>query len=265
MVSGQAYRFFSFGYDLTGYLGELVTTGESLVRNFTGMGLLLGVVGWVALIRSRSAVGLVAAWMFVSTSLFVAGYAVSDKTTMYLPGYLAWALALAVGAERVAVWTGSLAKPWLLPGSLPRLFHGAAAAMVALGFALTFKDVDLSRRTEPMEFAVRTFRTVEPGAVVVGNWSPAVILEYYQQVEGWRPDVEVFNRSRFEVAEYYRQWSASMPHPVALSLVQATEQAALRSLAGVRPIYDVEYNPGLASAFEYRPVGNLFRLVPLQQ
>jgi hypothetical protein len=265
MVSAESYRFFSFGYDLNGYLGELVSMMGSLLRNFTGLGVILGVIGWTSWFRSRSTIGRLAAWVFASTSLFVAGYAVADKNTMYLPAYLMWSLALAAGAARAAAWVRELALPWLYPGLLPRLFGASAVAMLGLSASLTWRVVDLSRMTEPEQFALRTFRTVERGAVVVGNWSPAVILEYFQEVEGWRPDVEVFNRSRFEVAEYYRQWAARTPHSLALARVQESEEAALRELAGVRAIYDVEYNAGLATAFEYQPIGNLFRLVPLQQ
>lgn len=264
MVSGQAYWFFSSGYDAIAYAGEFTAMVASLLRNFTGLGVVLGIAGWISLIRSRSPVGFLAMWIFASTSLFVAGYAVSDKNTMYLPAYLAWSMAMAVGV----VWAGERLKrlvlPGLLPGLLPRLVYTSAASMVIFGVAFTWRAVDLSRMDEPKDFAYRTFRAIEPRAVIVAHWSPAVILEYYQQVEGWRPDVEIFNRSRFEVAEYYREWSADTPHPQAMARILATESRTLRALAGDRPIYDIQYSPGLASAFEYRPVGNLFRLLPLQ-
>jgi len=74
--------------------------------------------------------------------------------------------------------------------------------------------------------------------------------------------VEIFNRSRFEVAEYYRYWIQDFTHEEAMLRVYDLERDIFESAAKLRPLYGVEYDPMLANEYEYRPMGTVFHLVP---
>lgn len=259
MVTGQAYRFFVFGYDWPAYARELVGFASVVWRNFTGLGILIGAVGWWSLWK-RPALLLLTSWIFLVTAVFVSGYAVQDKETMYLPALLMAGLWVGLGVVKILAWTHSRKS---IPGMGVRTALSACAPlMVVLAAALNWAEVDLSDSDEPQTFAFYTLESVEDDAVIIGGWSPAVILEYYQQVEGMRPDVTIFNRSRFEVAEYYQGWVTGADHATAVADIEQAEAKMIRDLASARPVYDVRYSAGLAEEFEYRPVGGIFRLVP---
>jgi hypothetical protein len=262
MVSGQAYRFFAFSYSAGDYLREVGAFGGFLWRNFTGVGIVLGAVGCVVLSRRKGVVPIGLGWVFVSTVLFFSGYGVSDKNTMFLPAYLVWAVWISVGVLASLEWASKPGRAWRPAPRIAKALVGTVAvALVTTTVGLNWRQADMSHSTEVEALARRTLAAVEPDAVVLGSWSTAVVLEYLQQVEGLRPDVTVFNTSRFEVAEYYRLWKAEVPYEQAVEEIFAIERAFVRMVYDKRPVYGIGYDRGLARDYEYRPVGTLFRLV----
>ena len=110
-----------------------------------------------------------------------------------------------------------------------RAFGGRLVAVVAVAFvtvdlAMNWRQADMGRSRDSEMLARRTLEAVEPNAVVLGSWSTAVVLEYLQQVEGLRPDVTVFNASRFEVAEYYRLWKEDVAYDKAVEEIAAVDE-----------------------------------------
>jgi len=261
MVTGQAYRFFAFGYDVPGYLREIGYIGQLLWRNFTGLGIALGLLGLGTLAVRRHWAVVPTAWVFFSTVLFFAGYGVADKDTMLLPAYLTWSLWLSMGALVAHEWAGRLGRRLQIGMGYPQ--SAVLAAMVVLALACTalnWPKVDMSRAVAAEQRARDTLKVVRPNALVRGGWSTAVVLEYLQQVEGLRPDVFVFNESRYQVAEYYRLWRAKVPYEDAIGQINALENEFIRQASAQRPVYDLKYDPVLAREFEYRPLGTLFWL-----
>jgi hypothetical protein len=120
----------------------------------------------------------------------------------------------------------------------------------------------MSNTYGPEIFGRQVLNTVSPDALVMGSWSSAVILEYFQEVEGLRPDVTIFNRSRYEVAEYHKLWAAGIPHEDAVTQIQVSERNLITSAYHERPVFDMEYDANLAAEFEYQPVGRVFQLAP---
>lgn len=263
MMSGAAYRFFAFGYDLPGYIHELGSFAGQLLRSFTAVGVLLGLGGAWSLIKRRHPLAVVTLAAFMPTVAFFAAYAVGDKGTMYLPAYVLWSLWVVEGG---GVLVGMLSKLRRLSageqGALRGVLQAVLVGIVVVSCAANWGWVDMSQEDEPEIFARQALSAVDPGALIVGQWSTAVILEYFQVVEGMRPDVEIFNRSRYEIAQYYELWSLTVPHDETMTEVLARENLILRHAARIRPIYILEYDSRLASQYEYQPVGNLFRLVP---
>lgn len=261
MISGQAYRFFAFSYDSVGYLRELAYTGTLLWRNFTGFGVALGLVGAFSLIRQRNWLILPTGWVLFSTLFFFAGYGVSDKETMLLPAYLTWSLWVSVGAVALSDGARMLGKGVrVVEGYARATVVCALAGLILLSITLNWAKVDMSGSIAAEQQARRTLEVVQPNALVRGGWSGAVVLEYLQQVEGLRPDVAVFNESRYEVAEYYRLWRRGVPYEEAIGEIRAVENEYIRQAYAHRPVYDLKYDPVLAREFEYHPLGTVFWL-----
>lgn len=262
MVTGQAYRFFAFAYGPAEYLRELTHMGISLWRNSTGLGLLFGGVGSLAIAKvdRRSAISL--GWIFASTIFFFAGYAVADKLTMILPAYIVLAIWIAAGTMTITEAAGRFRSLGKLLPYVRSVAISALALMVLLVMWTSWGRVDKSDAHGAELFALQTLGGVQEGAVLVSEWSSAVTLEYFQRVEGYRPDVQIFNRSRFEVAAYYKLWKQGYDHSVALAEIAEMETEAISSLGRDRPVYGTEYDPILAGEYEYLPSGNVFQMVP---
>jgi hypothetical protein len=263
MISGKAYRLFAFPYDLPAYLRELGTFAGQLLRNFTALGVVLGMIGAVGFLRRKAAEGAALALVFLATVFFFAGYGVVDKATMFLPAYFVWAIWLAEGASmsmQTVIRLSDRMPAWR--SILTAIVRASFLAVVVMTCWLNYRWVDMSDHYGPEVMARQVLGALQPDAMVVGYWSSAVVLEYFQTVEGWRPDVEIFNRSRFEVAEYYHHWVENVPHEEAMRRVFASERTIFEAAAKQRPLYGVEYDPMLANEYEYRPLGTVFHLVP---
>ena len=263
MISGQAYRFFAFGYDLAGYLKEIISTGHRLWRNYTGVGVILGFIGAFFLVRQRQrfAIGMIISLVMVYG--FYSGYAVADKGTMFLPVYVLWAILIAVGAHNSYKFAREFSIIW--PNGtlkLGILVQGTLAGIAIMACWANWRWVDMSNTYGPELFGRQVLNTVSLDALVIGPWSSAVILEYFQEVEGLRPDVTIFNRSRYEVAEYHKLWAAGIPHEDAVTQIQVSERNLITSAYHERPVFDMEYDANLAAEFEYQPVGRVFQLAP---
>ena len=263
MITGRAYGFFAFGYDLDAYLGEFLNLGDALLRNFTGLGVLLGLIGIASLILRRNKMALPFLIGFTVNIAFFAGYAVSDKNNMLLGAWLLWAIFVAEGARALIDSLGKVSiQTVTMPRAVSKVGVGIMIGSVFIILAANARWLDMSRAFGAELFARQILSTVPQGALIMGPWSSSVVLEYFQQVEGVRPDVEIFNRSRYEVAEYYKHWSRGMPHEAAIELVGATESQYVHRAIQDRLVYDLEFEPRLATRFEYQPLGRIFLVSP---
>jgi len=263
MATGQAYRFFAFGYDLDGYLYQLGQALLLLLKNFGAAGMALALVGGVFSIHRDRGTALPIVGILAANLLFFSGYAVVDKETMFLPTLLILAIFAGLGASTLVQLVR--AAPFLLQGERTLLQYAMVLGLFCnLGLLANARWdwMDRSESYGPKLLAERVFETVPTDSVVIAKWSTAVVLEYYQIVEGQRPDLVIFNRSRYEVATYYNHWSQGLPLPMALRLTAQAELDLLRILGRDRAIYDLVYDPELARDYEYRPLGFVFLLKP---
>jgi hypothetical protein len=266
MASGAAYRFFAFGYDAAGYMHELVRFFGSLLRNMTALGLILGLAGIWQTLRRADRLGIGMGIVFLLNVGFFAGYAVGDKETMFLPAYTIWALWMIDGSAWALRYAKRIARRWdLSPVSAGWGVGFLMASMVGMSLVMNWRWADLSNLDMPERSAKLILRSLPPDAFIAGPWSETVVLEYVQLVEGIRPDVEIFNRSRFEVAQYYGFWAQGMPTSDILRNVHVRERDRIRSAAATRPVFDLQFVPSLARTLEYRPVGPLFRVEPYKR
>jgi hypothetical protein len=262
MISGQAYRFFAFGYGLSGYLQEFRNTVELFIQNYTLVGLVLGAAGIPYALRRDRRLTVLLLGTFVIHVAFFTGYAVIDKDTMFLPALYLWAFFIGVGVLALQRFVRSFR---LLTSQEKHISSLALLAgvftVIFLAGATHWSWADKSDAYGPEIFARRVLTTVPEDSMIIGKWSTAVILEYYQHVEGYRPDLIIFNRSRYEVAAYYKYWRDGVPYEDAVAQILQAEEGLLRILGNDRQMFDAEYDPYFALSYEYQPVGNLFRMV----
>ncbi|MGE5251523.1 MAG: hypothetical protein ACM3QS_15080 [Bacteroidota bacterium] len=99
-----------------------------------------------------------------------------------------------------------------------------------------------------------------PNSIVIAPWSSAVVLEYYQLVDGKRPDLLIRNRSRYSVARFYELMQQGLTYDQIMSRINSEEVDFIDRHIHDRSVYAVEYDPVLARQFEYLPEGPVFRL-----
>ena len=260
LVSGKAYSFFVFAYSWQEIPGEILRFATYLWRNYLGVGVLLGFAGILWLWRKSPAWTVGVLLMFAANALFFVNYRVGDKDTMFLPAYLAWAIFVAGGVSALERWIRHTLAP-----SLPALWQENVGRIlpvtfVLLGLVLNWRWVDLSKADNYSLFAEEMMSVAAPDAVIVAPWSSAVVLEYYQVVEGQRPDLLIANRSREDVARYYELWLQGFSRKEILTKIKSEEIDLIDQHIEKRTVYAVEYDPALAKKFEYLPEGPVFKL-----
>lgn len=237
LVSGRQFHVMVFAYTPSQLLAEAASFCIELWRTLLiGVGpALLG--GWILWRRDRR-LGLSLLMMLAASAVFIIGYRVGDKETMYLPTFLIVTIFLGVGYQALLEWvrdspdrTAAGFGTWLLRV----LMVGGVVVSAVFNWPLVDRSQDWSARDR----GERILRAVEPEAVVVGYFHTVPVVQYLQLVEGRRPDVATINR-----------FLIHPPHLVAF----------LRDQVGRRPVYIDQLSDDVAG-YEIVPAGPLFRLV----
>ena len=186
LVTGALYRPLTFGLPLAQVGERLREGGALLLRQFSGLGLALAVVGLCCgAPRMRM-------WLWVSVALaaaqavFALGYNTPDYAVHLIPALLI-----------VAIWIG-LGAAVLLRWLRGRWGWAAPLAAVAIGVALlwplpaTFAQVNASGDTQARTYAVNELAAAPPNAVVLtAEDRDSFALLYVRVALGQRPDTAV--------------------------------------------------------------------------
>jgi len=260
MISGKAYRFFAFAYTWQELPGELSRFGFYLWRNYLGFGVILGAVGIVQLWRKNWSWTTGLLLMFAANVIFFVNYRVIDKDTMFLPAYLVWGVFLAEGISVLRGWIERTLNLGLSGIWQKNIGLALPVMCILLALPLNWRWVDLSKADNYTVFAKEMMSVSEPDSVIVAPWSSAVVLEYYQVVEGQRPDLTIVNRSRNSAARYYALWLRGISGPKILAQIKVEEGDLIDHYIKQQTVYAVDYDPALAQKFEYLPEGSVFKL-----
>ncbi len=265
MVTGRAYRFFAFDYRLSEVPSEALRFASYLWRNFFGLGVLFGLPGVAWLWKRNRRLAIMLLLPFAANVIFYINYRVSDKDTMFLPAYFIWSIFSAGGMAALLAWVSRWVAQGLLHAQARSIFAGLIVMLAVPLMPLNWQWVDLSQATGQGEFAQAVLRIAEPDAMVVAQWSPAVVLEYYQLVENERTDLVIYNRSRASVARLYDLWEQGNDPADVLPEIAQEEIQFIHSQIAKRSIYVVGYDPLFNRDFEYLPELNIFKLKPKTQ
>jgi hypothetical protein len=186
MLSGGGFRRLFFAVPWSAVPAGLLHVGFWLWSNFLGLGALVGGIGLLAGMRQAPAVHAGLALMAVGHLAFFVRYGAGDRDMMNLPLLLLWAIWIGVGAAAIASWRrrGRDAAGGRLAVEV------GLASLAALLLAVNRPWVDLHTDFSARERGVALLAALEPQAVLVGSWSDLRLVEYLQQVEGQRRDVQ---------------------------------------------------------------------------
>ena len=191
---------------LEAVLAALRLVGRRLLFEFGPVGVLLGLLGSIVLLRHVRSAWLGAAWIFFATLVYLLllGPAVQDAPVFTLPMLLPWALWIAAGSAALIEWadqrlgTKDEGRRTKDEGQYSSLVTRHSSLIVALLIAATLawgstrlhvsskRQLWLFRR-----FGEATLEQLPPGAAVITHWEQGMTLQYLIHVEGRRPDVWV--------------------------------------------------------------------------
>ena len=223
-VSGGRFR------SLYGAALDAGPVAALFAENLLWVGVVLVVVGWLAMFE-QSPRGLLL-WLiaFVPVFTFYATYAAADRSTMLGPGHLLLAVPVAYGWQALA-------------GTLPRPGRALVLALIPLVLVSANLPIIYLRRGNAVQAqAANTLAALPPRSVALGRWEHATPLQYWQLVEGQRPDVTVYNLFLFSDADFTAYLRQSVPagsRPVVLLSPRGNspaQQAFIRQRLHLTPV-----------------------------
>jgi hypothetical protein len=260
MVSGKAYHFFAFGYSGIEILTELFRGVRLLWRGFMGVGFLLGILGICQYSKKNWKLGLGFILLFLGNFVFYINYRVLDKDTMFLPAFLIFSFFIGKGIDSLDGLLKNGFSELIRVSWREQILPVFWTSLIVVSLALNWQWADMSQTLGPQTFSNTILNSAEEGSTIIASWSPAVVLEYYQVVEGKRPDLQIYNQSRSQVARYYQYWAEGIPVAQILNEVTKDELAAVDEMYRNGVVYSIDYDPTVAQNYEYLPVGTFYQL-----
>jgi len=197
----------------------LSMVGQRLLFEFGPLGVPLGLLGSLALLRKARMAWIGAAWVFFSTLayLLLLGPAVQDAPVFTLPMLLPWALWIAAGVESILQKTADDGRRTMDDGRRKnrhvqqsralsssvarpersrrvRLSSLVLLLLVAATLAWGYTRLPFSSKRQLWlfrRFGEATLARLPPNAVVITHWEQGMTLQYLILAERQRPDVWV--------------------------------------------------------------------------
>ncbi|MGQ9600092.1 MAG: protein O-mannosyl-transferase family [Anaerolineae bacterium] len=222
---------------------------EVLGRDFTWAGVMLGIAGLGALLVQHRPEAIFLGVSYLLQAILAANYHVPRHWVFFLPSFVIVALWIGEGAGRLRAGLKTLDRlgkraRFVLSG----VFTIALLTIPCIAFSQQypiFRESHLGAGVlDPWRQVLKDGYAAErlgqaivdvaPQAIIVCDWEQSTPLWYYQQVEGWRPDVEI---------------------------VYPMERLEEMATTG-RPLYLARTHPGLADRWHPTNCGPLIALQP---
>lgn len=239
-VTAEIFHPLAFAYGPAGFLAEAGDFLRQLWGDFIGVGIVLGLLGVYGAWRRHPAFFQLTAGAFALITWFYISYAAGDKDQMFLSAYLIWALWIGLGAAELLSLAEAGHMRWFASWSSRALILAVPLVLLLANFSV----LDFSSRSPVEDDAGRLLAAAPEGALVIGHWTDISALQYYQLVEGRRPDLTLVAR-----------WSLDSD-----SLGQI-----VGSNIDTRDIYLLADVPALRDEFRLTEVGSWFLVEPLDE
>jgi len=179
-----------------------------LLYNFPLFGFLLGICGFFAAKQQPFSITLLFIFLFITFFLFPVCYNVRDNYQFAISAYLIFAIFIGFGFVFSLGESSPLKKTiYLVCLSTISLFfyYGTAAACNYFSidvikarmlpyrnnnFYFLYPPKNKDRSAE--RYGKEVLSRIEPYSFIVGDYTPIMVIKYFQEIEGLRPDVETF-------------------------------------------------------------------------
>ena len=191
-----------------GFLHELVFYPAYLFYQFPLFGFIAGFIGLKVLFRERRQLFWSIFILFVLDIAFASTYMRQRRFFLFLPSYLSFTVWIGFGIREIlsrlrhspvlvrgSILCGVALLPifiYLFLPSLAQRFH----LDLVQGRKLAFRDnnrfyLNPVKRGEfgAREYGLGALKTAKPNSLIIGDFTPVMVLIYYQKVEGLRSDI----------------------------------------------------------------------------
>jgi hypothetical protein len=219
---------------------------RGLWRSFFGLGIGPGIYGLVLMVKKYRWEAVFLIITFLLNLIFFTTYRVIDLETMFLPIYLIFAIWVGFGLKGLIKLVKTPGDEGLFYLGERRIYTADIIILLLLifvGFVTVWNWplVNQANNWEGRDKAQAIFDQVEECALIFGKWTTIPILQYFQIVEGQRPDLYLVNR-------------------FLISPENMTIWIGQEAVAEGRPVYIDYLTPDLISHFKFEEANPLYRV-----
>lgn len=185
-------------YSRKGELPELLANNKAR-NNYFWLPLILGLFGFVLLVRKNENDFLVTTLMFLLTGLALVVFLNSppveprERDYIYVGSFYFFAIWIGLGVIQIAEWLGKVLKNPMVTGTVATAI---TAVVPVIMIQQNWDDHDRNHRYHQVDFAKNMLNSCAPNAILfTGGDNDTFPLWYVQEVEGYRTDVRVCNLS----------------------------------------------------------------------
>lgn len=183
LVSGKIYQGMVFNVGWEDVLNRLSAFAGLWLKDFSVLGVLLALWGWVVAYPSRA--GKILLWIFLAFASFSLGYAAEDSQVYLIPAWMALSIGAGIGLQEAKGWKWRKFPVGWVMVSLFLLW-------TVWRLPANFREVDVRFKSDAADFAERTLQSLPLDAVVVTTRDQDTFpLWYYHFGLKQRPDVRI--------------------------------------------------------------------------
>jgi len=262
MVSARMFAPEMFGRSLSSGIEQFAILLKQLWLNMFGAGLLLVVIGLLALAR-RGLMGYILFGVAFTETICLAFYNVVDNDQMMGSVLVLMAPLMAVGFSEL--WQ-AIAKKRLLTPTVKHVFGSSGLiAIVVLVVRANWHYADQHLNWQAYDFATHVMAQVKPNALIIAQWTTSTPLEYVQIVENQRPDVQIVDEGMLALGirdNYYRTGQLGVMSNYGVAVNSALLELVDKALIS-RPVYVMHNDMVLQTRFCLVPFGdNIYQVLP---
>lgn len=218
--------------DVPFYASKLQTFGWTMYREFSPVGIVAALIGFVVLARRRAAVAGALLLAIVLPSAFALAYppVVEIERYFFIP-MIAVALTIGLGVTVLAPRYRNMLR---IPVAL--------AALVLL--VTSFSDARLRSGTGAEDLIAKVRELTPPNAIVVADWTRGTALAYASYVDRSLGNRTIEIAWPYQDMHYLQRWMRERPvYYVGRPIVHG--QLSLCPLSNDYPVYTIRLEPGL--------------------
>jgi hypothetical protein len=267
-VSARIYSDYAFGLPLIHLPARVASWLDLLGRQFTWLGLALGLAGiWDLWENDREYLAFSLA-SFGAIVVYSLAYNTSDSYVYLIPSYLVFSLWIARGASYLLreflPWTAKRRDDPAIRSRLQRLASLAMLMLPMILLVTNLRAVDLSEDREAHAYALQVFADTPSDALIIADTDAHIFaLWYVRYVENPESEAVVVAQGLFHYGWYRDTLSWHYPQ-IVLPSGDGDPYALLFALIDgnlpQRPVYLTDPDDAIVDRYSVSHVGDLYKL-----